>query len=204
VFPVVLYNGSKRWTAKTDIFDMIIPEPPGFLQVYQPHLRYYLIDEGRYTDEQLGRLQTPLSGVFGVENAGESWDALQQAVDRIVSIIQAAPNKERIDKIITRWLKRHLQRLGAEINLTQLDSLVEDKDMLAENLENLVKKERLVGRQEGEQLGLEKGEQLGIEKNRRETARNLIARTEMDDAMIAEIAGLPADEVTRLRAEAQH
>ncbi|WP_445005442.1 hypothetical protein [Halomonas mongoliensis] len=44
-----------------------------------------------------------------------------------------------------------MHRLGAEVNLDQLDSLVEDKEMLAENLENLVKKERLEGRQEGRQ-----------------------------------------------------
>ncbi|MEQ5801226.1 Rpn family recombination-promoting nuclease/putative transposase [Halomonas sp. H10-9-1] len=149
VFPIVLYNGSRPWTAPLDIYAMVTPEPPAFLQVYQPHLRYYLIDEGRYTDAELGLRQTPLSGVFSVENAGESWEALQRAVDRIVAIIQADPNKERIDRIITRWLKRHLYRLGAGINLDQLDSLVEDKDMLAENLENLVKKERLEGRQEG-------------------------------------------------------
>ncbi|WP_235818964.1 hypothetical protein [Vreelandella massiliensis] len=116
-------------------------------------MRYYLIDEGRYTDEELGLRQTPLSGVFSVENAGESWEALQEAVDRVVAIIQADPNKERIDRIITRWLKRHLHRLGARVNLDQLESLVEDKDMLAENLENLVKKERLEGRQEGRQEG---------------------------------------------------
>jgi len=151
VFPIVLYNGSRRWTAPLDIYAMVTPEPPAFLQVYQPHLRYYLIDEGRYTDAELGLRQTPLSGVFSVENAGESWEALQRAVDRIVAIIQADPDKERIDRIITRWLKRHLYRLGAGINLDQLDSLVEDKDMLAENLENLVKKERLEGRQEGRQ-----------------------------------------------------
>jgi len=64
--------------------------------------------------------------VFSVENAGESWEALQRAVDRIVAIIQADLDKERIDRSITRWLKRHLYRLGAGINLDQLDNLVED------------------------------------------------------------------------------
>lgn len=147
ILPIVLYNGSRDWTAEQDIYDMVHPEPPAFLQVYQPHLRYYLVDEGRYTDEELGLRQTPLSGVFGVENAGQSWDALQQAVDRIVAIIQADPNKERIDRIITRWLKRHLQRVApkARLDLDQLNSLVEDRDMLAENLENLVKKEQQQG-----------------------------------------------------------
>ncbi|MGE4534761.1 hypothetical protein [Halomonas sp.] len=132
---------------------MVQPEPPAFLQVYQPHLRYYLVDEGRYTDAQLEQRHSPLSIVFGVENAGASWEALQQAVDRMVAIVQEDPHKERIDRIVTRWLKRHLHRLGADVNLDQLDSLVEDKAMLAENLENLVKKERLEGRQEGEVIG---------------------------------------------------
>lgn len=52
--------------------------------------------------------------------------------------------------------------------------------------------------------GLEEGEQRGVEKNKRETARNLIARTEMDDRMIAEIAGLPIEEVVRLRSNIPH
>jgi len=162
VFPVVLHNGSKPWTAPLDIYEMVTPEPPGFLQVYQPHLRYYLVDEARYTNDELGLRQTPLSGVFSVENAGESWEALQQAVDRVVAIIQADPNKERIDRIITRWLKRHLQRVApkARLDLDQLNSLVEDKDMLAENLENLVKKERLEGEAIGERRVLRK--QLGL------------------------------------------
>ena len=132
--------------------------------------------------------ETPLSGIFGVENAGHSWEALQQAVDRVVEIIEADPSKERVDKIITRWIKRHLSRLGAEVGLERLNSLVEDRDMLAENLENLVKKERLEGRQEG----------------RQETARNLINRTEMNDQMIAEIAGLTIDEVSQLRSAIKH
>jgi len=36
--------------------------------------------------EELGLRQTPLSGVFGVENAGESWEALQNAADQVVAI----------------------------------------------------------------------------------------------------------------------
>jgi len=95
------------------------------------------------------RWHTPLSGVFGIENAFLGKEALQRAVDRVVAIIQADPNKDRIDTIITRWLKRHLQRLGADINLERLNSLVEDRDMLAENLENWAKKERQQGHQEG-------------------------------------------------------
>ncbi|GAA0698319.1 Rpn family recombination-promoting nuclease/putative transposase [Halomonas sp. IOP_14] len=199
VFPVVLYNGSERWTASLDLYDMIMPEPPGLLQVYQPRMRYYLVDEGRYTDEQLGLVQSPLSGVFSIEKASTNRQGLQQAVDRIVAIIQADSHKERIDKIITRWLKRHLQRLGAEVDLNQLNSLVEDKDMLAENLENWAQQERQVGIQEGEKLGIEKGEKLGIEK----TARNLLKLGVLSDEQIAGATGLALEDVAKLRTEGQ-
>ncbi|WP_192034398.1 Rpn family recombination-promoting nuclease/putative transposase [Halomonas sp. YLGW01] len=190
VLPIVLYNGSERWTAQQDIYDMVQPEPPAFLRVYQPHLRYYLIDEGRYTAEELGQRQTPLSGVFSIENAVGSREALQQAVDRIVGIIQNDPHKERTDAIITCWLKRHLRWLGAGINLEQLNSLVEDRDMLAENLENWAKKERMEGRQEGRQ----EGEQRRAEQ----TARNLIQLGVLTDEQIAEATGLALADVQAL------
>ncbi|MBB3189430.1 Rpn family recombination-promoting nuclease/putative transposase [Halomonas cerina] len=160
VLPIVLYNGARRWTARQDVYQLVQPEPPEFLRVYQPHLRYYLIDEARYTDEELAERHTPLSGVFGIENATGDRQALQRAVDRIVAIIQADPNKQRIDEIVTRWLKRHLQRLGDEINLERLNSVVEDKEMLAENLENWAKKEQAIGQRQvlTRQLGLKFGE----------------------------------------------
>jgi len=66
---------------------------------------------------------TALSGVFSIETDRKG---LQQAVDRIVAIIQASPDKERIDNIITRWLKRYLQRLGAKANLDQLIADIEE------------------------------------------------------------------------------
>ncbi|CAO1661466.1 Rpn family recombination-promoting nuclease/putative transposase [Halomonas sp. NYA30] len=195
MFPVVLHNGSKPWTAPLDIYEMVTPEPPGFLQVYQPHLRYYLVDEARYPNDELGLRQTPLSGVFSIEKASTDRQGLQQAVDRIVAIIQADPNKERIDKIITRWLKRHLQRLGADVNLDQLNSLVKDKGMLAENLENWAHKERQKVLQEAEKRAFE---------SKRNAARKLIALTEINDQLIAEIEELPIEEVEKLRAETQH
>ncbi|WP_193092713.1 Rpn family recombination-promoting nuclease/putative transposase [Halomonas colorata] len=204
VFPVVLYNGNPRWTAPQDIYDMVQPEPPAFLKPYQPHLRYYVIDEGAYSNQELAQRHSPLSGIFGIENAATSWESLQQAVDRIVAIIQADPHKPRIDPIITRWVKRHLQRLGAGVNLEALTSLVEDKNMLAENLENLVKKERLEGRQEGRLEGRQEGHQQGTLEAKRNSARKLIALTEMTDQLIAEIEELPIEDVERLRAETRH
>ena len=160
---------------------------------------YYLVDEGRYTDEELNLRQTPLSGVFSIENASTDRKGLQQAVDRVVAIIQADPNKERIDKIITRWLKRHLQRLRAEINLDQLNSVVEDKDMLAENLENWAQQERRAERQKV----LQEAEARALEE-KRETVRHLLAFGVLSDDQISEATGLAVDEISKLRTEDKH
>ena len=71
------------------------------------------------------------------------------AVNRIVAIIEKDPNKPRLDKVITRWLKRHLFRLGSEIGLDKINSLTENQGMLAENLENWVQQERAEAIKEG-------------------------------------------------------
>ena len=131
---------------------------------------------------------TALSGVFSIETDRKG---LQQAVDRIVAIIQASPDKERIDNIITRWLKRYLQRLGAKANLDQLTSLMEDKDMLAENLENWAQQEH--------QAGIEQGTKLGIEK----TARNLLKLGVLSNEQIAEVTGLDLEDIAKLQTELQ-
>ena len=140
---------------------------------------------------------TALSGVFSIETDRKG---LQQAVDRIVAIIQASPDKERIDNIITRWLKRYLQLLGAKANLDQLTSLMEDKDMLAENLENWAQQERQAGIEKGTKLGIEQGTKLGIEK----TARNLLKLGVLSNDQIAEATGLALEDIAKLQTELQH
>ena len=63
-FEDVVWSVEVTWQGVSQqVFLYILLE---FLRAYQPHLRYYLIDESRYTDEELDTRHTPLS----VENAG--------------------------------------------------------------------------------------------------------------------------------------
>ncbi len=93
------------------------------------------MDEGAYSEAELHGRHSALSGIFEIEFAS-SRQALQAAVNRIVAVIEAAPNKCRLDRVITRWLKRHLVRMGADVNLDNVNSLVEDQSMSAENLQH--------------------------------------------------------------------
>ncbi|MFW2133940.1 hypothetical protein [Ectothiorhodospira haloalkaliphila] len=172
------------------------------MRVYQPHLRYYLVNESAFSEEELAQRDTPLSGIFEVEKASKDADALQEAVQHLAARIRAHPEKARLDEVITRWLKRHLKRLGAEAEkaLEQVNSLVEDNAMLAENLQTWAEKER----QKGEAVGLQKGRQEGRQENARETAINLLALGLLDDDQIAQTTGLSLDEVKALRSEQPH
>ena len=62
---------------------------------------------------------------------------------------------------------------------------------------------REVGREEGRRKERQEAEQRALE-SKRNAARKLIALTEMNDQLIAEIEELPVEEVERLRAETQH
>src|SRR5690606_3548752 len=143
-----LYNGIKRWQAPVDIRQMTKPQLPAVLSVFQPGLRYYLIDEGAYTDEQIQSSPNDVSVIFAVEIASGNYRQMQQAVDRIVEIIRKDPNKERIDKVVTRWLKRHLHYLGDSQNWGRIHSLIEDHAMIAENIRTWEEKARAEGMQQ--------------------------------------------------------
>lgn len=202
VFPLVLYNGLRRWQVPLDIRQMIKPRLPDLLSAFQPGLRYYLVDEGAYTDEQLQARSTSVSGIFAIEKASSNKEQMQQAVDRIVQIIQQEPNKERIDKVITRWLKRHFFRLGDTQNWERIHSLIEDHAMIAENLQTWAQKERAEGIEQGIEQGYQKARaeaEARLLEEKQTTAKNLLAMNMMNDAQIAQATGLDKEAIHALR-----
>ncbi len=56
VLPIVLYNGSQRWTAETDVSELI-PPVPGLIERFKLKAKYLLIDENAYTESELASLQ---------------------------------------------------------------------------------------------------------------------------------------------------
>tara|TARA_R110000796_G_scaffold252301_1_gene386012 strand:- start:20166 stop:20444 length:279 start_codon:yes stop_codon:yes gene_type:complete len=58
-------------------------------------------------------------------------------------------------------------------------------------------------KQDGREEGRQEAEQRALE-SKRNAARKLIALTEMNDQLIAEIEELPVEEVEKLRVETQH
>jgi hypothetical protein len=97
VLPLVLYNGVRRWQAPEEVAELVATVP-GRLERYRPRLRYFLLDEGRFTEDDLAPLRNLAAALFRLENS------------RIPADIQ------RVLRALTDWLKapeqRHLKKQG--------------------------------------------------------------------------------------------
>ncbi|MFZ4658082.1 MAG: Rpn family recombination-promoting nuclease/putative transposase [Caldilineaceae bacterium] len=65
IFPIVLYNGKSKWTAPTNISDLIEAEPS--LGAYAINFQYLLLNEKSYSKEQLLTIRNIVSTLFLAE-----------------------------------------------------------------------------------------------------------------------------------------
>jgi len=159
VLPVVLYNGERRWRVATDIGEVI--GCPAVLRAYQPRLRYYLLDEGAYSDHELAGVRNVVAGIFALENAEGKEEALA-VVGRISEALQALPDRERIDRVLTQWVKRYLQRVHPGAMMAVEETLERGEGtMLATNVQKWAEALLREGVQQGLQQGMHHGQHEG-------------------------------------------
>lgn len=65
IFPIVLYNGKRKWSAPTKISDLIEGEPS--LGEYAIQFQYLLLNEKAYSKEQLLKIRNIVSTLFLAE-----------------------------------------------------------------------------------------------------------------------------------------
>jgi len=210
VLPIVLYNGEKRWTAAQNIADLVEPVPGG-LERYRPNLSYLLLDEGAIVDAPgwSDEMHNIVAAIFRIEKHRNESD-VSEAMGHLAEWLNG-PEQASLRRAIIVWFYRVFlpnRAPGLEFpEVSDFTNLHEVHDMLAERIKKWPEQWEERGRQIGEKLGIEKGRQEAEQRaleSKRNAARKLIARTEMDDQAIADIEELPVEEVEKLRAETQH
>ncbi len=156
VLPVVLYNGKPRWTAATEVADLIAAAPSG-LDRYRPRLSYLLLDEGRYADSELAPLRNVAAALFRLENSSTPQE-VGQVLAALVEWLKA-PGQDSLRRAFTVWLKRVLLpgRMPG-VDFENLNELQEVKSMLAERVIEWTEEWEQQGMQKGMQQGMQKGE----------------------------------------------
>jgi len=160
VLPIVLYNGSSRWTAATDVFELI-PPVPGLVEQFKPRLKYLLIDESAYSDSELASLKNLVAAVFRIEHPSSP-----QAIGALLSLLQEwLTDRPDLRRMFALWIRATLMRRAQySIVLPQIDDLQELNIMLAERLEEWAHGYEAQGLKKGMQQGMQQGEVLALQK----------------------------------------
>jgi hypothetical protein len=103
VLAIVLYNGAPRWTAPDELAALIQPGPRE-LERYQPQSRYLLIDEGRYSENELMPLHNLAAALFRLENSRSYADVL--AVVRSLLEWLTQPEQSSLRRAFVVWISR--------------------------------------------------------------------------------------------------
>lgn len=177
VFPVMLYNGEKKWTAHEELNNLIEGSIPG---QYIPSFRYYRIAENEFDREFLMKLNNAVAALFYTENC-QGRD-LQYKIDDIAALI----HNERPEELsgFTNWFRYMFKDRPELVEIIQ--EVKEVKDMLRTSLKKYSKE--LI------QEGIEKG----IEKGKLDIACNLI-KENMPVEKIAAVTGLSLSQIEKLK-----
>jgi predicted transposase/invertase (TIGR01784 family) len=162
VLPVVLYNGIPPWLSAQDIFDLI-ETVPGGLEKYQPHSKYFLLDEGRIADSELAPLRNLAAALFRLEKSRGPAE-IQTVVEALLEWLQA-PEQAEMRRSFSSWLSKVLlpARLPG-IEIPGLADLQEVKTMLAERVMEWTREWEQEGFQKGHERGLLEGHEKGREE----------------------------------------
>lgn len=179
VLPIVLYNGEGRWTAATDVADLI-PKAPGLLARHLPHLEYLLIDENRYDVADLATMKNLVAAAIRFERP-DSAASLVQLIDVLNEWLDG--NAE-LKRIFALWIRTMVLRHSRNrLVLPKVRDLQELKMTLTDRFDAWAR--------EYEQKGLEKGLEKGLAQGEALLLQRLLARR---------FGPLPSDVIAQLGA----
>lgn len=188
VCPIVLYNGDKRWTATTELKDLIV-KVPGGLEKFLPSLSYLLLDEGAYTTEELAPLKNLVAAIFRLENARSPEDFI-----RVISNIMewlATPEQTQLRRSFIVWINRVMvSEHGFEHPITDFDNLTEMKTMLTQRVSEWTREWKQQGWTEGLEQGMEK------------IVRQLLIT--LSTEQVAKLTDLPLEKIVEIKNKTQH
>jgi predicted transposase/invertase (TIGR01784 family) len=191
VFPIVLYNGDRRWRAPVQIAELIEQTPS--LGRYALRFEYFKIAENEFSREQLLGIRNIVSTLFLTES---HYDKNLLAAE-LLGLFEREEDKESISLLLNwfRQLYEHGRVSPEEYEAleTTYRSIEEARTMLVTALE----KEREEIRKEGFEQGIEQGIEQGEQARNREIVRAMYAKG-FDIAVIADVIGLTMDEVSAL------
>ena len=158
VLPIVLYNGNQPWWAPQELEGLFAP-CPSELAEFRPRFRYLLLDEQRFSSEELSGMKNLAALVFQLEQCRSPED-LQELVGRLQEWASSPEHRETV-KRLARWVFGLLWQ-GKELpSETELDlEELQDRGIM---LRERIKQWEVELLERGIQQGFEQGKQQSVE-----------------------------------------
>jgi len=184
VFPLMLYNGDKKWTAPLHIEELIDINIP---LEYVPSFRYFKIAENEFDKEYLKKIQNSISALFFVENLNRN-----EIFENIGTIFRIMEKEEpELIKQITLFIRNYF-KTDENISSAMTERIIDEKEakqMLAQTIEAW--KTELITE------SFDKGKNDGKDEKAIETAKKMIEEG-FEIKMISKITDLPVDKIESL------
>ncbi|MEO5333258.1 MAG: Rpn family recombination-promoting nuclease/putative transposase [Magnetococcus sp. YQC-5] len=149
VLPIVIYNGEPRWSATTNLRDLIQLAEGSPLWAYQPEMRYFLIDEVRFSEEVLKGIQGLTAIFFRIGHPSSPESILDSSHD-LVEWFAKHPDGPPLKRLFRELLISGLMRLKGSKPFPPIpEELEEVVHMLATHVEKWSKDIEQKGRHEG-------------------------------------------------------
>lgn len=153
VLPIVLYNGAPRWSAATEVAELI-PGVPGLVAKYRPHMKYLVIDEGAFSEGHLASLQNLVAAVFRIEHPSTP-ESMRELIALLEEWLKDMPELKRMFAV---WIRATLMRRSDyTIVLPEVQNLKELNMALAERMAQWAEGYKAQGMQQGVQQGVQEG-----------------------------------------------
>ncbi len=162
--PIVLYNGDRPWTAPLQVAELV-ESMPGFRR-HLPRFEYLVIDEGHLPREVLEPLDSPVAGVFQLEQSSGLAE-IRRIIDNLIEVLDD-PELSELRRDMTTFVRRSIaQARVAGDEIPELEDLQEAKIMLAERAATWPRQWMAEGFQKGHEEGREEGRTSGLLEGQR-------------------------------------
>ena len=160
IFPVVLYNGKKKWTAAQEIADLIESEPA--LGQYALHFQYLLLNEKGYSRPHLLTIRNIVSTLF----LAEAHYDIKLLEAELLNLYEREEDKQAVSLFLNWFRQLALYGKVSAEDYGQLDYVYRTKEEVQTMLAATLEQERKKIYQKGEAAGVAKGRAEGIEAQR--------------------------------------
>ena len=192
VFPLLLYNGDKKWTAPQALDQLI--DGNELLGNYGIRFQYFKIAENEFSKEKLLKISNLISTLF----LAEAYYDPKELEERLISLFEKEEDKRGISLLLNWFFNLREHGRISPGDYDKLERVYKDKEEVREMLITALKKEKQAIYEEGKQDGIQEGLQEGLHAKSVKVAERML-RKGQDIDFICEITELSRDEVLQIK-----